>query len=150
MLISLKKALGIVNKSRKNGKKIVFTNGCFDILHIGHIRLLEKAAELGDILIVGLNRDNSVKRLKGSKIPINTFRERAELLSSIKYVDYVIGFSENTPLKLIKAIRPDILVKGGDYQEKDVVGREYSGRVYIYPFVKGKSTSKIIEKIQNK
>jgi len=135
---------------KKKGRKIIFTNGCFDIIHIGHIKLIKKASSLGDILIIGLNSDNSVKRLKGKNRPINNFSDRAEVLSAIEGVDYIVGFSEDTPYNLIKKIRPDIIVKGGDYKVNDVIGREFAKKVYIFPLIKGKSTTKIIEKSKNK
>ena len=133
-------------------KKIVFTNGCFDILHIGHIRYLEEASKLGDLLIVGLNSDASVKRLKGKERPINTERDRAELLSALSFVDYVIIFDQDTPLELIKMIQPDVLVKGGDYSNEYVVGTKEvearGGKLVLLPFVDGKSTTNIINKIK--
>lgn len=133
-------------------KKIVFTNGCFDILHIGHIRYLEEASKLGDLLIVGLNSDASVKRLKGRERPINTEKDRAELLSALSFVDYVVIFDQDTPLELIKMIEPDVLVKGGDYSNEYVVGTNEvearGGRLVLLPFVDGKSTTNIINKIK--
>lgn len=134
--------------------KIVFTNGCFDILHIGHIRYLQEAASLGDILIVGLNSDASVKRLKGPERPINSQDERAEMLGALGFVDYVVIFDEDTPLELIRTIRPDILVKGQDYAPEQVVGRkeveERGGKLVLVPFVEGKSTTNIIESLKKK
>ena len=109
-------------KKKNKGKKIVFTNGCFDILHVGHVRYLEQARELGDILIVGVNSDSSVRRLKGPKRPINREQDRVELLAALDCVNHVIIFEEDTPYKLIKEIQPDILVKGGDYTASEVVG----------------------------
>ena len=145
--------IGSFRKDHKN-QKIVFTNGCFDILHIGHIRYLQKAANLGDILIVGLNSDASVKRLKGSKRPINSEDERAEVLASLNSVDYVVIFEEDTPLELIKVLQPDVLVKGGDYNNEYVVGTNeveaQGGKVILIPFVEGKSTTDIIERIKDK
>ena len=135
-------------------QKIVFTNGCFDILHVGHIRYLQEAAKLGDILIIGLNSDSSVKRLKGTERPINKETERAEMLGALGFVDYVVIFDEDTPLELINIIMPDILVKGGDYSPDEVVGKkeveERGGKLVLIPFVEGKSTSNIIERIKNK
>ncbi len=145
----------LISSIRKEyeGKKIVFTNGCFDILHLGHARYLQEAAKLGDILIVGLNSDASVRRLKGPGRPINNELERAEMLCAFGFVDYVVIFDEDTPLELIQKVEPDILVKGGDYQPKEVVGKEYvearGGRFERMPFVEGKSTSSLIEKIRN-
>ena len=109
-------------------KKIVFTNGCFDLIHYGHINYLKKAKELGDILIVGLNSDDSIKRIKGSSRPIKKIKSRLAVLESIKYIDLVITFNEDTPIELIKNIKPDILVKGGDYKEDEIIGREYAKR----------------------
>lgn len=144
----------MVNTFRKDhaDKRIVFTNGCFDILHIGHIRYLQEAAKLGDVLIIGLNSDESVRRLKGSDRPINNENDRAEMLSSLGFVDYVSIFEDDTPLDLIKTIQPDVLVKGGDYKPEDIVGREIvegrGGKLVLLPFVEGKSTTNIIEKIK--
>ena len=137
-----------LTKDLKNrGKKIVFTNGCFDILHIGHIKYLEEAKSYGDILIVGVNSDKSVKRLKGESRPINTEDDRAYILASLEAVDYVVKFTEDTPINLIKAITPDILVKGGDYEGKYVVGQDIAKELRLVKFVDGKSTTRIIEKI---
>lgn len=139
-------------RSDHKDKKIVFTNGCFDILHIGHIRYLQEAAKLGDILIIGLNSDASVKRLKGLDRPINSEQDRAELLCALEFVDYVVIFDEDTPLELISVVEPDVLVKGGDYYPEDVVGRDIiekrGGELVLIPFVEGKSTTNIIEKIK--
>lgn len=137
---------------RSLGKKIVFTNGCFDILHHGHLDLLAKAADFGNILIVGLNTDNSVKRLKGADRPINSERDRAFQVASLLCVDAVCMFDEDTPEKLIALIRPDVLVKGGDYTEATIVGapfvRSYGGTVQVIPFVEGYSTSSLITNIK--
>lgn len=134
-------------------QKIVFTNGCFDILHVGHIRYLQEAARLGDLLIIGLNSDASVKRLKGQERPINGELERAEMLGALGFVDYVAIFEEDTPLNLINTIQPDVLVKGGDYTPDEVVGKkeveERGGKLVLIPFVEGKSTTNIIEKIKH-
>lgn len=135
-------------------QKIVFTNGCFDILHVGHKRYLQQAATLGDILIVGVNSDASVKRLKGESRPVNTVVDRAEMLCALGFVDYVAVFDEDTPYELIKQIQPDVLVKGGDYQPDEVVGKDIvelrGGKVEIIPFVEGKSTTNIINQINEK
>ena len=139
----------IVTTQRRVGKKIVFTNGCFDILHIGHIEYLEKAKQLGDILIVGINSDKSVTRLKGKGRPINNENDRSKIINALGFVDLVIVFHEDTPLKIISKIKPDILVKGGDYIGKEVVGAEYSDRVELINFIHGKSTSNLISKIEN-
>ena len=134
-------------------KKIVFTNGCFDILHSGHVLYLEEAASLGDILIIGLNSDCSVRRIKGSNRPINQERDRAIVLSSLSVIDYIIIFTEDTPYNLINIIVPDILVKGGDWEIKNIVGADIvlknGGKVKSLIFQEGKSTSNIIEKIKS-
>lgn len=135
-------------------KKIVFTNGCFDILHRGHIDYLSKAADLGDILIIGLNTDDSVRRLKGEGRPVNNQESRGLALASLRFVDAVVYFAEDTPLELIKLIRPDVLVKGADYAEKEIVGaselREYGGEVVRIRLVEGFSTSALIDRISGK
>lgn len=136
-------------KAIKN-QKIVFTNGCFDILHVGHVKYLEIAKNFGDILIVGLNADDSIKRLKGKSRPINPLEDRAYILASLESVSYVVPFEEDTPLELISAIKPDILVKGADYEGKVVVGSDIAKEVRLVQFVEGKSTTKIIEKVQQK
>ena len=132
-------------------RKIVFTNGCFDILHVGHVRLLNWAKRQGDYLIVGLNSDKSVSRLKGPERPVNNELDRKEVLESIKDVDEVIIFNSDTPLELIESIRPSVLIKGGDYQENKVVGyslvNSYGGVVKIFDYVEGKSSSSIINRI---
>ena len=140
----------IVDRYRKNGKKIVFTNGCFDILHVGHVKYLQIAKSFGDVLIVGLNSDESVSRLKGPNRPVNIAEDRAYLLAALEAVDFVVPFEEDTPYNLIKMIKPDVLVKGGDYKGKDVVGTEFAGELKLVDFVDGKSTTKTIEKIQGK
>jgi len=132
-------------KEYKN-KKIIFTNGCFDLLHRGHIEYLRKAKELGDILIVGLNSDNSVKKLKGKSRPITNQNDRAEILSSLEFIDFVVIFNEETPYNLIKSIKPDVLVKGGDYKVQNIVGREFAKKTHIIDFVNGYSTTGIIKK----
>lgn len=137
----------VINKWKLKGNKIIFTNGCFDLLHIGHAAYLKKAKQLGDKLVIGLNSDYSVKRLKGPSRPVINENDRAKMLSFFEFVDAVIIFDEDTPFNLIAEIRPDILVKGGDYKEDAVVGREFSGKVEIISFVDGYSTSGIIEKI---
>ena len=137
----------IVERLRKEGKRIVFTNGCFDILHLGHVRYLEEAKSFGDVLIVGLNSDASVRRLKGESRPVNPEMDRAYLLAALEAVDYVCLFGEDTPYKLIEKVRPDVLVKGGDYRGKEVVGSDLAGEVKLVDFVEGRSTSGIIDKI---
>ena len=145
---SLEDISGVINSLKKTNKKIIFTNGCFDILHVGHVKYLEKAKKLGDILIVGINSDNSVKKLKGDKRPINNLYDRSCVLASLNSVDFVIPFDEETPIKLIEAIVPDILVKGGDYKGKQVVGEDIAKELVLIDFIEGKSTSKTILKIQ--
>lgn len=134
------------------GQTVVFTNGCFDILHPGHIQLLLQAAELGDKLVLGLNTDASVKRLKGESRPINDEQSRALIMAAQLYVDAVTLFDENTPLELIQAIRPDVIVKGGDYTPETVVGNDfvtsYGGQVVIVPTVEGFSTTSIINRMK--
>ena len=139
----------IINELKNNDKKIVFTNGCFDILHIGHVKYLEKAKNFGDILILGLNSDDSTHRLKGINRPINTQDDRAYILASLEVVDYVVIFNEDTPLDLIKLIKPDVLVKGGDYEGKEVVGQDIAKELKLVQFIDAKSTSKTIKKIRN-
>ena len=128
---------------------VVFTNGCFDVLHVGHIELLKYCKSIGDFLIVGINSDESVSRLKGPSRPINTESERKIMLESIKYVDEVIIFNEDTPLNLIQNKNPDIIVKGGDYSEKEVVGNKLA-EVRIFKYVEGYSTTKAIQNIINR
>ena len=134
---------------KARGKRIIFTNGCFDILHAGHVRYLETAKSYGDVLILGLNSDRSVKALKGENRPINTQIDRAYILAALEAVDYVVVFDEDTPYDLIKAIKPHILVKGGDYEGKQVVGQDIADELKLVQFVDGKSTTKTIERIQN-
>jgi len=138
----------IVKRYKAQGKRVVFTNGCFDILHVGHVKYLQIAKSFGDVLIVGLNSDASVKRLKGDSRPINVAQDRAYLLAALEAVDFVVPFEEDTPYNLIKMIAPDTLVKGGDYKGKDVVGTEFARELKLVDFVDGKSTTKTIEKIQ--
>ena len=136
----------LVNRLRD--KKIVFTNGCFDILHAGHVSYLEKAKSFGDVLIVGLNADSSVRKLKGTNRPINSEQDRAYLLAALHVVDYVVIFPQETPYELIKIIKPDVLVKGGDYEGKEVVGSDIAKEVKLVDFVAGKSTTNTITKIK--
>lgn len=134
-------------------KRVVFTNGCFDLLHPGHVTYLEDAKNLGDILIIGLNSDDSIRALKGPSRPINNLADRAHMLAGLRSVDLVVPFSEETPIELIKALLPDLLVKGGDYLPDDIVGakevREAGGEVIVVPFLAGHSSTEIIKKIQN-
>ena len=136
------------SKLHSQGKKIVFTNGCFDILHVGHVKYLEVAKSYGDVLILGLNADSSVKKLKGPTRPINTQDDRAYILASLESVDYVVIFEEETPYELIKLIKPHVLVKGGDYEGKEVVGQDIADELKLVQFVDGKSTTNTIKRIQ--
>lgn len=136
------------SKLHNQGKKIVFTNGCFDILHVGHVKYLEVAKSYGDVLILGLNADSSVKKLKGPTRPINTQDDRAYILASLESVDYVVIFEEETPYELIKLIKPHVLVKGGDYEGKEVVGQDIADELKLVQFVDGKSTTNTIKRIQ--
>jgi len=138
----------IIEKLKSKDKKIVFTNGCFDILHIGHLKYLEKSKSFGDILILGLNSDDSIRRLKGKNRPINTQTDRACILAALEVVDYLVIFEEDTPFELIKLIGPDVLVKGGDYEGKDVIGQNIVKELKLVKFIDGKSTSKTIERIK--
>ena len=137
----------IAKRLRSQGRKIIFTNGCFDILHRGHATYLQQAKALGDFLIVGLNSDESIRRLKGESRPVNDLEDRAFLLAALESVDYVVPFTENTPYELIKRVKPDVLVKGADYEGKEVVGSDIAKEVKLIDFVEGKSTSSIIGKI---
>lgn len=151
MIFSRQEAAALSEDLRRKGKTVVFTNGCFDLIHPGHIHLLAEAKALGDILFVGLNDDESVKRLKGPTRPINSLEDRAKILSAIRYVDHVVPFSEDTPLNLIKAIAPDILVKGGDWREEEIAGAGFvkakGGKVVIVPYLDGYSTTYLLRKM---
>lgn len=150
-LVSLPLLLARLDQARSGGARIVFTNGCFDMLHAGHVRLLELARRKGDLLVVGLNADASVRRLKGGARPVNGLSDRAEVLSALTCVDHVVAFDEDTPLDLIRAIRPDILVKGGDYRAETIVGadlvRDAGGEVVIAPLLAGRSTTAMLAAI---
>jgi len=137
----------IAKRLKEQGRKIIFTNGCFDILHRGHATYLQKAKELGDILILGLNSDESIRRLKGESRPINNLEDRAFLIGALESIDFVVPFSEDTPYELIKLIKPNVLVKGADYEGKEVVGSDVADEVVLIEFVEGKSTTGLIEKI---
>ncbi|MDR2645257.1 MAG: adenylyltransferase/cytidyltransferase family protein [Endomicrobium sp.] len=139
-----------VARLQKAGKKVVFTNGCFDLLHLGHVSLFKKAKSMGDVLIVAINSDKSLRCLKGPKRPLVGEKDRAKLLLSLKPVDYVIVFNEHTPKEILSEIRPDILVKGGDYKLSEIIGREFVKKVYRFPFVKGKSTTNLINLIMER
>ncbi len=150
-LLPVKELRKKIEKLKKQKKKIAFTNGCFDVIHSGHVRGLEKARTLADILVVAINTDRSTRRLKGKNRPIFPLKERAKILSTFEFVDFLVSFDELTPLKVIKALRPDILVKGGDYQEKEIVGsrfvKSYGGKVKRFPIYKNYSSSRIIKQI---
>ncbi len=149
--LSLKSLLSELEGLRQT-KKLVFTNGCFDILHTGHVRYLKKAASLGDLLIVGLNSDASVRKIKSSDRPIVAQRDRAEVLAALQVVDYVVIFGDSTPLKLIRAIRPDVLVKGSDWKKGEIVGEDFvtgaGGKIARIRLAKGRSTTDIVDKIR--
>ncbi|MDO9575264.1 MAG: adenylyltransferase/cytidyltransferase family protein [bacterium] len=147
-IISQKEASLISKEEKEKGRRVVFTNGCFDIIHKGHIELLKQAKDRGDILIVGLNSDSSTKKIKGKGRPIIDEESRAVVLSSIVYVDYVVIFNEKTPYNLIKVIRPDILVKGEDWSEEEIVGRELAREVVRVKLILGYSTTEMVKKIK--
>lgn len=150
-ILSWEELKEVAAHSRQAGRKIVFTNGCFDILHVGHVQYLREARKLGDLLILGLNSDASVRAIKGAKRPLVPQAERAEVVASLTSVDYVTLFDETTPLRLIEFLQPDCLVKGGDWKEASVVGRDqvlsWGGKVVIIPVTEGASTTNIVEKI---
>ncbi|MGE5301581.1 MAG: D-glycero-beta-D-manno-heptose 1-phosphate adenylyltransferase [Acidobacteriota bacterium] len=145
-LCSRKDLIAVCRRLQSEGKKIVFTNGCFDIIHKGHVRYLRQAKRMGDVLIVGINSDRSVSRIKPGR-PVNRERDRAEVLEALCVVDYVTIFDEKTPYRLIKSLKPDVLVKGGDWKKEDIVGSDIANETYSLPYVKGASTTRIIEKI---
>ena len=140
-----------VSQWKKNKMKVAFTNGCFDILHLGHLEILTKSKEFGDRLIVAVNSDESVRKLKGKERPVNDFQTRSHMLASFSFVDYVVEFSDDTPKKLIQKIQPNFLIKGGDYQKKDIVGNDivssYGGETIIIPLIDGLSSTNTINKI---
>ena len=148
----LAKTLSLLNKEKKKGRKIVFTNGCFDLLHVGHVRYLQGARSLGDVLVIGLNADASVRKLKGARRPVTRQNDRAEVLGALACVDHVVLFKEPTPERLIRAIRPDLLVKGGDWKKKDIVGsafvESYGGKARSLPYIRGFSTTGLLGKIK--
>ena len=149
-MVSWERAKEIVDRAKDSGAIVVFTNGVFDLIHPGHVRVLEKARSLGDLLVLGLNTDESVRRLKGPERPILTLNERAEVLSAIQFVDLIVPFEEDTPYELINHLRPHILVKGGDYKPEEVVGRDLVDKVIIVPLKEGISTSEIIKRIKER
>ncbi len=151
---TIKELKSILTRLKAEGKKIVFTNGCFDILHYGHVQYLEKAKQKGDILIVGLNSDASVKRIKGNSRPVVAEKDRAKVLSGLESVNFVVLFRQDTPLKIIHEIRPDILIKGADWQKNKIVGADfvssYGGKIYTVKLANGRSTTNLIKKIAEK
>lgn len=151
---SLAELKAVAAQAKRAGKKIVFTNGCFDLLHRGHLHLLTEAKKLGDLLIVALNSDLSVQKIKGPNRPILPETERSELIAALEVVDYVTSFDEPDPYRIIKELKPDVLVKGGDWGGDAIVGREIveeaGGEVAIIPYLEGHSTTHIIDKIQRK
>jgi len=151
-ILPLDKGINKINEWKKNGHKVVFTNGCFDILHLGHLDYLEKSRNLGDRLVIGLNTDSSVRQLKGPNRPINLELSRARMLAALAFVDLVITFDEETPLELIKKVKPDILIKGKDYSIENIVGAEFvlgnGGDVKTIEILEGYSTTEIINKIK--
>jgi D-beta-D-heptose 7-phosphate kinase/D-beta-D-heptose 1-phosphate adenosyltransferase len=153
-IVDLHALLDARGMMKRAGKRLVFTNGCFDLLHAGHVRYLSEARALGDALVVALNSDRSVRRLKGEGRPILNEQERAEVIAALEAVDYVIIFDEETPRELIAALLPDVLVKGGDWPLDEIVGRDEveaaGGRVLSLPYVEGSSTTDIIERIRNR
>lgn len=152
MIVSRELLARICAELQQQGGTVVFTNGCFDILHAGHTTYLNRAKSLGEVLVVGVNSDDSVRRLKGPSRPVNTQDDRAVVLSALRSVDYVCVFHEDTPLELITAIQPDVLVKGGDYSIDTIVGADVvlgrGGKVLSLPFVEGKSTTSVIERMK--
>jgi len=137
----------ILQGLKAQAKRVVFTNGCFDIIHVGHIRYLREARTFGDLLVVGINSDRSVSIIKPDR-PINSQDQRAEVLASLEMVDYVTIFDEETPYELIKSIQPEVLVKGGDWKKEDIIGSDIAKETYSLPYIKGISTTGIIEKIK--
>lgn len=152
-LKNLTEIAALADKARENGKKVVFTNGCFDLLHRGHVHILREAKASGDLLIVGINSDRSVKSIKGPARPILPETDRIELIAAMEMVDYVVLFDEPDPYQLIAAIKPNVLVKGGDWNENQIIGADLvqrdGGRVALIPYLKGFSTTEIIERIRN-
>ncbi len=150
MVISRALLSSLCSELREQGKKVVFTNGCFDILHVGHVTYLQAAKLLGDVLIVGINSDDSVRRLKGPSRPINNEADRSTVVAAVRSVDYTVIFDEDTPLELITELRPNVITKGGDYTPDTIVGAEFvrkqGGDVVVIPLVAGKSTTSIVQK----
>ena len=152
-IFNIKDLSQIIKEWRLNGDKIIFTNGCFDLIHLGHLEILARSADLGDKLIVGINSDMSIKKIKGSSRPIIEEDSRVKQLAAIEFIDAVILFNEDTPYNLINILKPDVLTKGGDYKKNDIVGNQLinkeQGEVVIIPLTQGYSTTSILEKIKN-
>ena len=152
-IFNLQNLMKKIEKWRSENKKIVFTNGCFDLIHLGHIEILARSSDFGDKLIIGVNSDLSIKKLKGKNRPIIEESSRIKQLSALEFVDAVVLFDEDTPLKLIETIKPDVITKGGDYTAKNIVGNEVvsqkNGEVIIIPLTRGYSTTSILNKIKN-
>lgn len=150
--VELPEAVNLRTNWHERDMRVVFTNGCFDLLHPGHVTYLEDAKKLGDILVIGLNSDDSIRRLKGPSRPVNSLDNRAHMLAGLRSVDLVVPFSDDTPINLIKALLPDVLVKGGDYLPDDIIGAkevvEAGGEVIVVPFLDGHSSTDLIRKIQ--
>ena len=153
-IIESSRLVPVIAGLKQEGKRVVFTNGCFDLLHVGHIRYLQAAREEGDLLVLGLNSDRSVRELKGENRPLIPQEERAEILAALSMVDFIVIFDESTPLELIKEVRPDVLVKGGDWRKEDIVGgsevEAFGGRVVVVPEIPGRSTSNLVAEIGRK
>ena len=147
-IIDRQELIGVLERLRTDGRKIVFTNGCFDIIHVGHVRYLKRAKHLGDVLIIGLNSDKSVSAIKPGR-PVNPQAHRAEILVSLDMVDYVVFFDEDTPYDLIKLVKPDVLVKGGDWKKEDIIGSDIARETLSLPYIKGISTTEIINRIKS-
>lgn len=147
-ILNWKEIKNEIEKRKSEGKKIVFTNGCFDIIHIGHIRYLNSAKKLGDILVIGLNSDNSISRIKPGR-PIINESQRAEVLASLNMVDYVTIFDQDTPYELIKFLKPDVLVKGGDWEKDKIIGSDIVNETYSLQYIKDISTTEIIKRIKS-
>ena len=152
-ILNTKNLLEKLDSWKKEDKKIVFTNGCFDLIHLGHIEVLARSADLGDILIIGVNTDSSIKQIKGNNRPIIEEGSRAKQLAALEFVDAVVLFNEETPFKLINLIQPNIITKGGDYKTEDVIGNQTinkkGGEIIIIPLTQGYSTTTILNKIKN-
>ena len=147
-IIDRQELIDVVERLRSDGRKIVFTNGCFDIIHVGHVRYLKDAKNFGDVLIIGLNSDTSVSAIKPGR-PVNPQEHRAEILASLSMVDYVVLFDEDTPYELIRLVKPDVLVKGGDWKKENIVGSDIAKETLSLPYIKGISTTEMITRIKN-